>query len=325
MKKLGSSIKVVGLLFGFAFLADAKDGLELVETEETIEILSDGKPMLVYNVMTRQPPAGKDPVYARSGFIHPVYTPDGAVITDGFPEGHTHQHAIFMAWTRSTYKGKRVDFWNARKRLGRVFHSEVILTERSKGSVSFKVGLKHQELVSLEREIVLDEIWEVRAYPEVNGYFVFDVISAQKTMTNKPLVLNEYHYGGMALRLSGEWSLENESDLEPPFAFSMSGGQGRVEGNHTRQRWVAASGLIGGQRASIAVLGHHANFRAPQPVRIHPKMPYFSYSPMVLGEFRIEAGDSFVSRYRYIVSSEGFDSKWLDRKWEEYAKEISIN
>ena len=307
------------LLASFPFAASAE--LSLIETDDSIEIFIEGRPALRYNIAVVEPPEGKDTVYARSGFIHPVYTPDGTVITDGFPEGHTHQHAIFMAWTRSTYKGKMVDFWNARKRSGRVFHSEVILTERSKGSVSFKVGLKHQELVSSEKEIVLDEIWEVRAYPEVDGRFVFDIKSTQKTVTNEPLILNEYHYGGMGLRLSGEWFRENESDPEPPFEFSTSDGQGRIEGNHTRQRWVAASGLIGGQRASIAVLGHHANFRAPQPVRIHPKMPYFSYSPMVLGEFRIEAGDSFVSRYRYIVSSEGFDSKWLDRKWEEYAKE----
>ncbi len=307
------------LLASFPFTALAE--LSLIETDESIEILIDGKPVFKYNIAVVEPPEGKDAVYARSGFIHPVYTPDGAVITDGFPEGHTHQHAVFMAWTRSTYKGGMVDFWNAHKRLGRVFHAEVIAVERSKDCVSFKVGLKHQELNSPERDVVLDEIWELRAYPKVDDCYVFDLKSTQTTATDEPLVLNEYHYGGMGLRLTREWSPESPSNRESLFEFSMSGGQGRIEGNHTRQHWVAASGLIEGQPASIAVLGHPENFRAPQPVRIHPRIPYFSYSPIVLGEFEIQAGEAYVSRYRYIVSSKHLDSNWLDHQWKEYAKE----
>ena len=35
------------------------------------------------------------------------------------------------------------------------------------------------------------------------------------------------------------------------------------------------SGTIDGQEVGITILGHPDNFRAPQPMRLHPTEPFF--------------------------------------------------
>jgi hypothetical protein len=97
-----------------------------VKTEDgTIAISVSGKPVLTYHTNTVSPPEGTDKVYARSGFIHPIYSPSGKVLTDDFPVGHAHQHALFSAWTRATFKHEVVDFWNQHGGSGNAKHLDV--------------------------------------------------------------------------------------------------------------------------------------------------------------------------------------------------------
>ena len=294
------------------------DQLELVQTEETIEVRRSGKSVLVYNIAVRQPPEGEDPVYERSGFIHPVFTPGGRIVTDDFPEGHVHQHALFYAWTKTSFKGQTVDFWNSHQKLGRVYHHRVLGSDEGSDWISFSVALRHQELVSEAKEIVLEEVWKVTVYEGSEDSYVFDIESEQSLLGEEPLILNEYRYGGAGLRYTGQWALVDD---KAPFEFLLSGGQDRIEGNHTPQRWVSASGPVDERDSSIAVLDHPNNEKSPQMVRLHPKMPYFSYSPIVTGELSIEHGKPYRSLYRYVVTDGILVRKDLDEEWERFSLE----
>src|SRR5687767_13653886 len=70
------------------------------------------KPVFFYHTAQAMPPADSPAFYRRSGFIHPLYSPAGQVMTDDFPVGHVHQHAIFSAWTSTRFRNTPVDFWN---------------------------------------------------------------------------------------------------------------------------------------------------------------------------------------------------------------------
>jgi len=55
-------------------------------------------------------------------------------------------------------------------------------------------------------------------------------------------------------------------------------------------------------------------------VRLHPSMPYFCFSPAVLGAFSIEPGQApYVSRYRFYVHDGRPDPKVAERLWQDYA------
>src|SRR5690606_15703046 len=50
----------------------------------------DKKPLLTYRYTVKAPPQGVDPLYGRGGYIHPLYTPSGKVLTRIQPPDHYH-------------------------------------------------------------------------------------------------------------------------------------------------------------------------------------------------------------------------------------------
>ena len=77
--------------------------------------------------------------------------------------------------------------------------------------------------------------------------------------------------------------------------------------------------MVDGQLAGIAILGHPDNFRAPQPMRIHPDEPFFCFAPSQLGQWEIKPGTPYVSRYRFIVADGPPDEAEINRLWNDYA------
>jgi hypothetical protein len=128
------------------------------------------------------------------------------------------------------------------------------------------------------------------------------------------LIVHEYHYGGMAARGARGWNGQPEHD------FLTSEGFARKEGNHTRPNWVEMHGLVEGKPCGLAVFSHPANFRNPQPVRLHPQMPYFVFSPCVLGEFEIRPGVPYAARYLYFAHDGPPDGAVLKAIWQNYAE-----
>ena len=300
--------------------------LKLTETADVIRVTLRGKPVLEY-VKTEKPlPAGIEPHFRRSGYIHPVYTPTGQELTGDYPVDHAHQHALFFAWTKSTFDGRKVDFWNQAKDLGRVEFREVIGLKREDRQVSFSV--KHAFMVKMKSKAgdkwvdAVHEIWTVTVHQTPEDHFLFDLVSVQECASDKPLTLEEYHYGGMAIRGNYEWLKEKDDHSVNPgdLVFLTSEGKDRWDGNHTRPNWVAFSGKLAGQDVSATVFCSPRNFRAPQAVRIHPNKPYFCFAPMVDGAFKITPGKQYVSRYRNLVTSAPANVTKIQQHWNDYAR-----
>ncbi len=104
--------------------------------------------------------------------------------------------------------------------------------------------------------------------------------------------------------------------------FLTSEGKDRGNGHGTRARWCHIGGRIDGQLAGIAILDHPSNFRAPQAMRINPDQPFFCYSPSLMGDWKIDPGKPYVSRYRFIVYDGAPDKTELDRLWNDYANPV---
>jgi hypothetical protein len=58
-----------------------------------------------------QLPTGVDPKYVRSGYIHPLFGPDGEVLTDDFPGDHLHHHGLFWTWPIVRTRGLKTGTW----------------------------------------------------------------------------------------------------------------------------------------------------------------------------------------------------------------------
>ncbi len=294
--------------------------LAVSETAATITIKSGEQTVLVYNKTSPPVPAGINAIYQRSGFVHPVFTPAGDCVTAAFPVDHAHQHGIFSAWVKTTYAGKEVDFWNLAGRTGRVAHESVVRVIDADDEVGFEVTLLHQTVDPAVD--VLRENWLLTVKRTEADCFCFEITSLQTALTDEPLVVEKYHYGGMALRGPVSWLNAKDSHVKQHAELKVSGntmlnnlGQGAEEGNHAHSQWVAMTGSAEGRPATIAVLCHRDNFRAPQAARLHPTKPYFCFSPCVDGEFLIDRAHPRTAKYRYLVTAAPADQKWLDEQW----------
>ena len=49
-------------------------------------------------------------IYERAGYIHPVRTPTGRIVTDDYPPNHIHHHGIWAAWAKTEFQGRAPDF-----------------------------------------------------------------------------------------------------------------------------------------------------------------------------------------------------------------------
>ncbi|WP_437203672.1 PmoA family protein [Planctomicrobium sp. SH664] len=284
----------------------------------TLRMEIDGRPALSYHIDVVPAPAEADPRYRRSGHIHPVFTPQGKLVTDEMPPDHYHQHALFNAWVNTTYDGEHVDFWNQAKGEGTVEHREVLGMTSGPVLGSFQCRLAAiQFLKEGAPRDILDEVWSVTGWATGEGH-LFEISFVQKNITPLPLRIEEYHYGGMAAR--GNWVWRRQ----PGFDFLTSEGKNRSTGNHTRPNWILMHGLVDEQPAGLAVFSHPGNFRSPQPVRIHDKMPYFVFSPPVLGAFDIAPGATYSGRYLYLANDGPFDADRLASIWKDYAEPPQI-
>ncbi|MCA9033858.1 MAG: PmoA family protein [Planctomycetaceae bacterium] len=305
--------------------------LSLEETADTITIRNRDRVVLVYNKVSPPVPEGINPVYHRSGFLHPVMSPDGGIVTAAFPFDHAHQHGIFSAWVRTTWNNRKIDFWNLAGGTGRVLHQRVISTSADGQNVGFEVDLIHRT----ETDPVVDilrERWKVTVLPTSGVWHAFDLQSTQVNQTDLPLQLHEYHYGGHAVRGPVEWLTQSDSDVRkihdkdvsPEFlgsTFLNDSGSDRIKGNHEHTRWVSMTGKLSRQPVTIAVLSHSHNYRAPQAARLHPTKPYFAFSPCVDGEFSIEKAHPYESRYRYLIIDGPADAGWIDEQWNAWHQE----
>jgi len=299
------------------------DGIAVEKGDRVLKFTVNGKPMFTYQMEPGPVPEGVSPNYAHGGYLHPVFTPDGKLVTADFPPDHKHQRGIFFAWTKTEFEGRHPDFWNMGKgeQPGAKLQAEVRFSKLEKSWGGEKAG----GFVSQHRFIdhggesakdMLHEQWEVMASRiETNGRAAnaLDLVSTQTCASNSPVLLPKYHYGGLGVRGSAQW--------DPVEAVTMltSEGKARKEGDASKAKWVYLGGEVDGQPAGIAVLMHPSNFRFPQPLRLNPKNPQICVAPSQDGDWSIEPGKPYVSRYRIVAFDGEPDAAWFEKLWQDYA------
>jgi hypothetical protein len=189
------------------------------------------------------------------------------------------------------------------------------------GPVQSGLRARHRyiDLTSGAPITVLSEQWDTRVFAsDGRRYYLFDVDVRQSNVSSDPLELPEYHYGGIGVR--GAASFVKVENVQ----FLTSEGRDRAAGDGTESRWAVISGDVDEGRASIAILAHPANFRAPERMRIHPTDPYLCYAPSRSGPWTIAKGATHVARYRFVTFDGAPDSADLQRLWRDYAQPPTV-
>ncbi len=298
--------------------ASLRNGVQVARDGRQIKCAVANQPVFHYQAQLGELPRPDiKPIFQRGGYLHPIFTPGGKVVTDDYPPNHLHHHGIWFSWTKTEFEERAPDFWNMGEGKGRV--EFVALGETWSGLVHGGFQTRHRfvDLTAGEPRVALQETWQLTLYNvgrSASRYWMVDLVSTQQCATASPLKLPQYHYGGLGFR--GHWTWNGK---DKTFFLTSDGETDRVKGNETRGRWCHIGGDVDGVRVGIAILCHPDNSRAPQPMRLHPTEPFFCYAPSQLGDWEIVPGKPYVSRYRFIVADGPPDKAELERLWNDYA------
>ena len=295
------------------------DAIEVRNGNSDVTVAARGQPVLAYRkARDIVPRPDINPDIKRAGYIHPVYSPSGKMVTDDYPPNHAWHHGIWTPWVKTSFQGRSPDFWNMEKKLGR---QDFVAVDRVWSGPVHGGFVSRQEMVDLtapKPTTVLSEEWTVTIYEIAatpRPVRLFDLHLTQTNVTRDPLVLPQYHYGGFGFRGAAEWNGPGDA----AHFLTPAGLTDRIKANQTRGHWCFVGGKLAGELTGTAILAHPENFRAPQPMRIHPTFPYMSYVPQQLGEFSIAPGKPYIARFRFMVADGAPDPSLIEAYWQGYA------
>jgi len=205
-----------------------------------------------------------------------------------------------------------------------VLHQRTVAASVEENGISFQVDLVHraEQVPTVD---IIRERWKVTAFPTDGSYHGFDLQSTQESLTDVPLVINPYHYGGFAVRGPMAWLSTDEPQAagkdkkgKPGCVLVNDQRSDRIAGNHQKTRWVSMSGEIDGQPRSIVMMSAQENLRAPQTARLHPHKPYFCFTPCLEESIVINRSKTLHSTYRYLITDAAPDPDWIDQQWKKW-------
>jgi hypothetical protein len=300
-----------------------------VETKvekERLVIYYGTNPVLQYNYIPVSPPEGVDSSYTRSGFIHPLWSPTGDILTRIQPPDHYHHYGIWNPWTKTHFEGREVDFWNLGSKKGTVrFRSFQSITT---GPVfgGFESNHDHIDLTAPQGEkVALCEEWDVRVWNIPGRNFentrLWDFSATLQCATSESIILDQYQYGGgIGFRATELWTDLNSYIL-------TSEGKTREDGDGTRARWCMIHGEGKNGISGILFMSHPKNREHPEPMRIWPvqkKYVYFQFCPIRHKEWEILPGNQYSLSYRMMVYTGILTTEMAERVWQDFAYPPSI-
>ena len=315
--------------FCFAQQVKTKQAKHVVKlTIDSVLTISSGKQkLLTYQFKTVYPPKGIDTAYKRSGFIHPLYTPHGQILTAIQPPDHYHHYGIWNPWTHTFFEGDTVDFWNLKDRKGTVRF--VKFTSQYSGPKHAEYTALHQHVVFKKdgtEKVALNESQTVKVYDpgDNKDHYIVDITSKMSCASQSPLLIVAYRYGGLGWRATEYWDKNNSEML-------TSEGKTRDSTDNTKARWIIVYGALpGNNEGGLVMLSHPSNYNHPEPLRIWDEKAnggrgdvFANFAPTKDRDWLLEPGKTYVLKYRLIVFNGKFDKVKAEAAWQSFAKQKS--
>jgi len=199
--------------------------------------------------------------YKRANYIHPLYTLDGNVLTEDFPEDHLHHRGVFWAWHQLYIGDKRIgDGWEIENFSWEVTSVKEIEQSDNATAIQADVLWKSNQWLDAngKEKPVVKETTTLRVYPKETNYRLIDIEISIIALEDNMRIggsEDEKGYGGFSPR------------IKLPNAITFTSSEGNVTPNNLPVKandWMDISGSLAkdGQLAGISILCHPNN---PEP------------------------------------------------------------
>ena len=295
--------------------------IKIIRDERKLVVQKNGVNVLQYNSAVVYPPDGVDDIYKRSGFIHPLWSPHGNVLTRIQPPDHYHHYGLWGPWTKTVIDGREVDFWNLGKGQGTVrFAGWQSIIEGAVFS-GFKAMQEHVDFGARGADkTALAEVLDVRVWNIYADFWLLDY-STRLNCVIDSVLLHAYRYGGgIGFRAAASWDKENVRVM-------TSDGKTRKNADGAKARWCDVSGGNGvGERCGIVFMSHPSNREHPEPMRVWPESAnkgrgdmFFEFCPIRHKSWMLRAGQDYVLKYRLLVYDGEVEAQAAERAWRDFA------
>lgn len=302
-----------------------KNSVTAEVTKDYIILKKGSSEILDYRKSVLYPPAGVDTAYKRSGFIHPLYSPSGNVMTRISPRDHYHHFGIWNPWTKVKIGDHETDFWNIGSKQGTVRFSGINSVIEGPVYGGFSVKQDHIDFRGAKpEELAINEVWDVRAWntEPVAGTkaYIVDLTTFLSVAGSDPIVFVAYRYaGGIGFRATGEWNNQNSTVL-------TSEGLTRKDADGSRARWADINGEFRDKgNSGITFFSHPANRDFPEPMRVWPENQngvgdvYFEFCPTRHKDWELVPGTLYRLKYRMLIYDGKIDKDVAERLWNDFA------
>ena len=292
--------------------------VDYTEDDESLVLKKGDKLVLSYRHAMHPTPGGVDDIYERNAYIHPLYSPDGNVLTRIHPPDHYHHYGIWNPWTKTHFDGKEIDFFNLGKEEGTVRFDGFV--SRVKGPVYSGFKALHEHVDLKGDTTAISELWDVRLWNvNIDGQevFLWDLTTTLNCAIDKPVMLDQYRYGGgIGFRATEDWKRENTRVL-------TSEGKNRKEADGTRARWCITWADVKGESPSgILFMSNPNNRQYPEPMRVWPPRDrfFFEFCPIRHTSWELEPGNLYTLKYRMMVFDGEFPkAEKAEEIWNDFA------
>ncbi len=252
----------------------------------------------------------KDPILTQIAkknerpYLHPIVAPDGkGVVTEYSPAHHVHQTGIYWGLKlvngRDYFMNRKSDYWRG--------VSATVMEEKGK-KVKWQTV---SEMLDESGNVIMVETqnWSMR---DCGEKYILDLEWRGEAKVD--VVMGKFYVGGLFVRMP--WQKGSVGEIV------NSAGQKNEEVEGQRAIWSDVGIIVPGRddRAHIAIFDHPDNKAFPTPWRYDSQLG-LGPSRQILGDWKIQKGESEIIRYRLIVYTGSLNSKVLTDSWKEFILE----
>lgn len=297
------------VLIVFLFSVFATTGqVQMKKTAAGILFTENGDSILVY----RNKPTSIDGKFTRTNYIHPLWAPDGTVLTEDFPADHLHHRGIFWAWHQIAIGGKNIcDGWELK-------------------DFSQKINeIQFRSLKDGAAELKTEVTWESSNYKTEEGQII-PLIQEKTTIVIQPATKNyrKIDFEISLLALIENLSIGGSADEKGYSGFSVrvklpddvifSGSNGVVIPENTAVEspgYINISGgiLKKGRRGGVIIIDSPENPDFPQPWILRAKNSMQNAAWPGNRLVQVSAKQPLVLKYSLLVYSGEMKSKTIQK------------
>jgi len=266
----------------------------LAESTTGVTVLEDGAPVLTYNFGRIEPPAGVDvDRYWRSSYVHPLYGPDGAAITEDFPRDHYHHRGVFWTWPETQVGERKMDVWTivGARQLFQRWINKAASAERA------VIEVENAWFFDDDPEAKVRETVAITVHAAADDARAIDFRLRFENVTDEDVAFlgaENKGYGGFSFRPIAD---------NRPFTFLTATGISekdalRYETPWASIRWQADDSA---EPAGAAIFQHPSNPGYPHPGWIFRHYGFLGASWPHEVTHTLEPGASFTLRYRLLI------------------------